>query len=201
MEARITPEEGAPACSPTVASAPSLQVDHVPQPDALLEEDHSETLQCETIDPVSNQTEELAAVQQQMTELQSQKTAALQIEDYDLAKQCKVQIEAAAARAEALEQQINQVQGPGSRCPILTQFCHSLTHPKFCTVSITLSHSVSGSIIKRCSSTREPVAGVVQGSGNEGVIACAAAGGLSTRAESQDCRVAGLSNESSTKSL
>lgn len=110
MEARITPEEGAPACSPTVASAPSLQVDHVPQPDALLEEDHSETLQCETIDPVSNQTEELAAVQQQMTELQSQKTAALQIEDYDLAKQCKVQIEAAAARAEALEQQINQAQ-------------------------------------------------------------------------------------------
>merc|ERR1712086_342893 len=110
MEARFTPEEGAPACSPTATSAPSLQVDHVPQPDALLEEDHSETLQRETIHSVSAQTKELAAVQQQMTELQSQKAAALQIEDYDLAKQCKVQIEAAAARAEALEQEINQAQ-------------------------------------------------------------------------------------------
>merc|ERR1712166_585017 len=110
MEARITPEEGAPACSPTVTSAPSLQVDHVPQPDALLEEDHSETLQRETIHSVSAQAKELAAVQQQMTELQSQKAAASQIEDYDRAKQCKVQIEAAAARAEALEQEINQAQ-------------------------------------------------------------------------------------------
>ena len=75
-------------------------------------DEHSETLQCETID----QTKELAAVQQQMTELQSQKAAAVQIEDYDLAKQCKVQIETAAARAEALEHEINRARFDPACC-------------------------------------------------------------------------------------